>query len=69
VNQLPLRPDSWTEVTFDDGEALDWNGDLLVIGLHTEAIEGARMHIGCSILLYNCTGSYVYEECAYNSAS
>lgn len=54
---------------FDDGEALDWNGDLLVIGLHTEAIEGARTNIGCCVLLVICTGSYVYEECAYKGAT
>lgn len=39
--QVPLRPQQWTQITFSDGKALDWQGDLLVIGLHEEAVKGA----------------------------
>lgn len=40
--EVPLRPQQWTQISFFDGNALDWQGDLLVIGLHEEAVKGSE---------------------------
>lgn len=49
--QVPLRQDGRTDVTFDTGDPLDWQGDGLLIGLHQEAVAGdaiasLRMELG-----------------------
>jgi hypothetical protein len=41
--QVPLRQDSWTDVTFSTGDPLAWQGDVLVVGLHQEAVSGDSM--------------------------
>lgn len=40
--QVPLRPQQWTDISFSDGQVLNWQGDLLVIGIHEEAVKGVR---------------------------
>mmetsp|Transcript_13046 Transcript_13046/g.39534 ORF Transcript_13046/g.39534 Transcript_13046/m.39534 type:complete len:557 (-) Transcript_13046:602-2272(-) len=39
--EIPLRAKEQTDVSFAEGDPLLWSGDLLVYGLHTEAVAGS----------------------------
>lgn len=56
--QIPLRASGQTEVSFVDGDPLQWQGDGLVYGLHSDAVSGEDAVLSAALpaKLWPCTG-------------